>query len=446
MRLSFLDPHQVEGIFWALSRRFSYLAHAPGAGKTCEAIIAALFTKTLGQIVFIVPPSLTKNWEREIRKFYEKLHQNPLSAREQQIAIVPPSAFQDEMDWSATWIICADSMLAKPWVLEKLIAMKKKFVAVDEASRFKDCEAERTKALFGGTLNDGSTSTGVFQNVGHGVLLDGSPITNRAMEIWAPTYALCPKAINHMSQQDFGLRYCGAKMNERGQWEFKHSSREEELHKKLTASFMHIVTEDKLGHPERLRSMVFLKGDVRSQTQKAWEQKHLTKIKLSDIDEDISRGDIATHRRELGIKKVPLCIEYIRERLDAGESIIVFAWHREVCEVLAEDFGAHVIMGGTPEKEREEALALFQEGKSKLLIGNIAAMGRGHNIQKASRVIFVEFSWTDELNKQCEKRASRRGNEQLTTRCDYLVVPGSMDELVLNAVFNKAKSVKRIIG
>lgn len=36
----FLDTHQIEGIKWILSRSRSYLAHAPGAGKTAQAIIA----------------------------------------------------------------------------------------------------------------------------------------------------------------------------------------------------------------------------------------------------------------------------------------------------------------------------------------------------------------------------------------------------------------------
>lgn len=89
----------------------------------------------------------------------------------------------------------------------------------------------------------------------------------------------------------------------------------------------------------------------------------------------------------------------------------------------------------------------LQKGNCRLIIGNIAAMGRGHNLQRADRIVFGEFSWTDELNKQCEKRASRRGRDQAAfVRCEYIVAPNSMDEAILGSVFSKARNVKRVIG
>jgi SNF2 family DNA or RNA helicase len=103
-------------------------------------------------------------------------------------------------------------------------------------------------------------------------------------------------------------------------------------------------------------------------------------------------------------------------------------------------------MGGVPQKEREKILDAFQSGATRIIVGNIHAMGRGVNLQRANRVIFAEYSWSDELNRQCEKRASRKGSAQNSVRCDYVVVPNSIDETVLNAVFTKAKNVKEVIG
>ena len=78
---------------------------------------------------------------------------------------------------------------------------------------------------------------------------------------------------------------------------------------------------------------------------------------------------------------------------------------------------------------------------------NIAAGGRGHNLQRADRVVFAEWAWNDETNKQCEKRASRKGRDKdLPVRCNYIVCPNSMDEPILNAVFKKTESVKKVIG
>lgn len=438
-----LDPHQMEGLKWALHRKRSYLAHAPGAGKTAQAILVGCLASGPGQVLFIVPPSLTCNWEREIWKVTEWVGRFPT------IGVVPLSARQNDMAWRADFIICPDSMLTKPWVYEKLVAMQKKVIAVDEASRFKDSTAERSIAFFGGRSGDRSYP-GLFQAARHVVFLDGSPMPNRPMELWAPTYALHPEAIDCRDQNDFGYRYCGAKPNERGQWEFLHASHEAELRVKLQKDFMHVVNEDRLSHPERLRSLLFVNQDVRSPEHKSWERRHLGQLNLNEMDEDASQGELARYRAELGERKIPWVAGYAGEKLaDKNESILLFAWHRNVVEGLAEKlskWNPGVVMGGVSGESRERDMDQFQRGKKKLLILNIAAGGRGHNLQAADRVLFGEYSWTDELNKQCEKRASRRGNEKAFTRCEYAVAPGSLDERVLTSIFTKQKRVRSIIG
>jgi len=271
------------------------------------------------------------------------------------------------------------------------------------------------------------------------------------MELWAPVYALDPETIDCMDQRDFGFKYCGAKLNERGNWEFNHSSNELDLHQRLRKTFMHVVPEEMLNHPERRRSLLIMDQDARSPAHKSWERKHLQSLKLNEIDEDASQGQLAHFRRELGIRKIPWIAKYVSERLkNKSEQILLFAWHREVCIGLAEALKKHdpgLVIGGTSGERRERIFETFQSGEKKLIIGNIQAMGRGHNLQRADRVIFGEFSWTDELNKQCEKRASRRGRDQQDfVRCEYIVSPASIDEKVLNANFTKEKRVRRIIG
>lgn len=444
--LAGLDPTQVKGLTWVTGRKRSYLAHAPGAGKTAIAILAACLTKANGQVLFIVPPGLTTNWEREIYKF------SPWVGNYGDVAVVPKSDRQAEMNWCAHFIICADSMMAKPWVYEKLSTMNTfkawKFIAVDEASRFKEPTAERSLAFYGGKTGKKSF-LGLFHNARHVVFLDGSPMPNRPIELWAPTYALHPEAIDCRDYDDFGYRYCGAKPNERGQWEYLYSSNEEELKNKLQKDFIQVVTEAELSHPERRRSMLFMSEDVRTTEHREWERRNLTKD-FSANGEISSQGEIAHYRKQLGISKIPWVTKYVKERLlEKNESILLFAWHREVCLQLAAnliDWVPGVIIGGTPNSERETLFAEFQNGTRKLLILNILAGGRGHNLQRADRVIFAEWSWGNEVNTQAEKRASRKGSDKSFVRCEYIVAPDSMDEIVLRSVFTKEKRTMRIIG
>jgi SNF2 family DNA or RNA helicase len=271
------------------------------------------------------------------------------------------------------------------------------------------------------------------------------------MELWAPVYALDPETIECMDQQAYGFHYCGARQNDRGAWEFNHSSNENELRERLRARFMHVVTEDQLAHTEgakRLRSIVFMDHDVRSAEHKEWDRKNLSSLKISDLDDKADQGDLARLRKELGIRKMPWVERYVRERLSTGESILLFVWHREVALGLRsalKEFKPGLIIGGVKADEREKTIRDFQAGKSRLIVANISAAGRGHNLQKADRIVFGEFSWTDELNKQCEHRAARRGRVG-HVRAVYIACPNSIDEPILNSNFTKEKRVKRVIG
>lgn len=437
----FLDPHQVKGVRWILTRSRSYLAHAPGAGKTIESLTASLMCDGEGQCLIICPPTLTANWAREVGKVYDLLDIEDWPA----ISVIPDSARQTKVGWKSEILICADSMLTKPWVLPRLVATKKRIVIVDEASRFKEAKAARTRALFGGKIKKGLSSPGLIQEARHAVLLDGSPMPNRSMELWAPTFAMAPEAIDFMSQEEFGYRYCGATQNDYGDWEFKHNSHQGELKAKLQKSFMHVVTEDQLGHSERRRKLIYMTKDVRSAQHKEWDRKNLSDLKIRS--EEDSRGDLARFRRELGLRKVDWAVQYIKERRESGEAILVFAWHRDVCIQLSERLNAPLIMSGIKPAMRETYFKRFQSGKDDMLVGNILTMGRGHNLQRADRIIFPEYSWTNETNLQAEKRASRRGRDvEQPVACDYLVSPGSFDEVILSSVFIKEKNVKRVIG
>lgn len=451
----FFDAHQKDGIDWVLSRSRSYLAHAPGAGKTFQALYAAHVARrgksanTSGaspKALFIVPPTLTENWVRDLLKLHSSSYLDTPFGLYPDLAVLPDSAKQGSMRWDRDYWIIPDSMLSKKWVLDGIHAEKRfRLVAVDEASRMKTVGAERTIALFGGTLKSGEKVPSIIRKARHAVLLDGSPMPNRPMELWAPLYAMAPETIDFMNETEFGLKYCGATMNKWGKWEFKHSSNEAELRQRLRKDFMHVVTEGQLVHPERLRKLVFMTVG-RNAVIKEFERRYVAISLPSEFSEDESRGDLARMRREIGLQKIKFAVRYIRERLAQGESVLVFGWHREVCEQIAESLKADLVYGGTNDVQREQSIAKFQAGKSSVLVGNIGSLGRGHNIQRADRVVFVEYSWTDELNKQCEKRVSRKGNESASVPCDYIVLPGTTDEVILRSVFTKETRVKKIIG
>ena len=158
------------------------------------------------------------------------------------------------------------------------------------------------------------------------------------MELWAPTFACSPESIEFMDQSDFGFRYCGAQQTDEGKWEFKGSANEDELKKRLQSNFMHVVTEGELNHPERLRSILTMNVDPRDDEQRSFESKAIRKTRKW-ISEEYSTGDIATARKQLGVSKIEWVSKYVNERLERkNESILLLAWHRDVCTGLAEAY------------------------------------------------------------------------------------------------------------
>jgi SNF2 family DNA or RNA helicase len=169
-------PHQLEAVEWATSRDKSYLAADPGLGKT---IMAAIIQNRLGLYAFYVcPPFLVSNTESEFKKWG---------------MVTPP-------------IVLPDSMLTKPLQLERFRVLLKstkkheRILFVDEAHRFKNLKADRTKFLFTHYVSQ-------FDKV---VFMSGTPMPNsRPMELWPALRAGAPDVFGY-NFFNFALKYCGA--------------------------------------------------------------------------------------------------------------------------------------------------------------------------------------------------------------------------------------------
>ncbi len=435
-----LLPFQLQkGIPHILRTNRTYLAHEPGLGKTAQAI-CAVNTKP-GKTLVIVPSFLTTTWAREISDW---------SATDfPSIAVVPESIKRAKMDWSAEWIICSDSMLQKDWVLAELRKQEFRHVQIDEAHRFKTYDANRTIALFGGK-NGTINSQGLIYDAEHAVALSGTPLLNRPVELWPILYAMAPELIDFKGYLNFGYRYGGAQMDARGHVRFVGSTREQELHDRIVGPFMQrLRKQDVLKDlPAKIREVVYIDKDNRTKEIKALDEVLTQKAQNADF-QNLGLGDYAELRHEIGLAKVDFAANFVLNTLqfDPEEQIILFAWHRGIVEALAEKlsmFRPGVVNGGVSNAKRTEIQDDFQAGRRRLVIGNISAMNLGITLTKATRVVFCEFDWTPAANEQAEDRANRIGSEWSVT-CQYLVIPNSFDEVMLNSVLKKQKIINKVI-
>lgn len=436
---------------FALSRNRSYLGLDPGLGKTP---IAAVVSHTLmASTIYICPPFLTRNTEVEFKRWAPGLK---------------VSRFAQNMQFNGPEVvIIPDTMLTKEYVVSFVKAFvqyhhgkgRQVQLVIDEAHRFKNDVAQRTRAVFGSRTEKGLAS--LFERV---IYMSGTPMPNRPIELFPVLSHSAPGTIDYMNKFEYGRKYCAGHQNQFG-WDFTGASNITLLHSKVIGPFMlrykksEVLTE----LPPKTEEVVLIGDDLPPKlaeldrdllkhiSPEDLMQKHISlKIRGRTEGEDDETPEIhlATYRRELGLLKVKPCVEYYKYLLEeTDESILIFAIHKEVIEELKKGLTAYdplVITGSTDMASRHEIVKTFQtSGPSRrVFIGNIQAAGVGLTLTKATRVSFAEFSWVPAENDQASDRAHRIGQKD-NVLVQYMVFKNSIDRAVIDAVLRKKKTLQK---
>lgn len=436
-----LKPFQLEAAVFALSRNRAYLGLDPGLGKTP---IAATIANTLYHskqgcaVVYICPPFLTRNTEYEFKKwanFLTNIKRYEPEEPKAQTLIVPDSIINRE-------VVQKELIQFVRYARERGISP---ILFVDEAHRFKNPTAGRTKAIFGGKKQKGLAAH--FDRVYY---MSGTPMPNRPVELYPVLSHSAPETIDFMNFFDYGRKYCGAFKNEYG-WDFSGASNVPELASKVIGKFMIRMKKDDVlkDLPPKTEEMVLIGDDLPPKLASV-DSKVLKEFSPEDLMAGRFSEHISTYRKELGLYKVKEAGLYLKSLLEeTEESVLVFAIHKDVIATLEHDlkeFEPIVITGDTDMKVRHEYVKEFQSNISRrLFIGNIQAAGTGLTLTKASRVVFVEFSWVPADNDQASDRAHRIGQRD-NVFVQYLVFKNSIDRQVIETVLRKKKSTDKFVG
>lgn len=442
--------HQSTATLFSLARNRSYLGLDPGLGKT---IVAAMIANATGQrAVYICPPFLTLNTEEEFKKWAPHIS-------------VGRYGFDDMFDCQV--LIVPDSLLIRDETIKDIKRVRLHYGAilptqaslatiliVDEAHRYKNLEAKRTRALLGHHENMGIVD--YFNKI---ILMSGTPMPNRPMELYPILNKLAPETIDFMNKFEYAKRYCGAYHNGHG-WDFSGASHVKELAGKViapTGNFMLRLRKDILNLPpvieevlvlENEMSPVLAKMDTDVSSKCGTKDGTIKAILAESEGKSESELHLATYRRLLGQEKVAPAATYIKSILEeTDEAVLIFAIHKDVIESLSVKLAEYrplVITGNVPKDARHGIAKEFQENKDRrVFIGNIQAAGIGFTLTKATRVIFVEFEWVPGSNDQARDRAHRIGTKH-TVYAQFLVYKNSIDKSVIDTILKKKKSTDHI--
>ena len=428
-----LRPFQIKGVSFCINKRRAFIADEMGLGKTIQAI-SIINNLESSSVLIVCPASLVLNWVDELKKWLVNDYNINIISKKN------PSPVEGIN-------ICAYSQLTNLNLLESY-----DLLIFDESHYLKNHKAKRT--IYASKI--------CAERV---IMLSGTPLLNRPVELYSILNILFPEIFN--DYWGFAYKFCGAHKVNMGSnsWIDVSGSSNIELLTNILDHFMirriknQVLTE----LPAKIKQTIRFNSNTCKSLLKA-ERKmfsdldfNLDNISKKDIEKmmknvrtpkNLNADDhISTIRRELGIKKVPLVIDFIESFILTGEKVVLFAHHKEVINKLYDHFKdvAVKVDGSTPLDERKKAVDLFQQDNQALLfIGSIQASGVGITLTSANKVVFAEIDWTPAVMYQAEDRCHRIGQDSVVN-VYWLVFENSLDELVCKTILSKDKVINKIL-
>lgn len=200
-----LYPFQAED-YKIIVNRFNlraYVGFEPGLGKTVISIKAVLDHVT-GPTLVVAPAGAKVHWSREFAAHVGK-RADILGGRK-------PAPLSGK--GSPVYVINYENLWAWKEVMREL---RPEMVIIDEAQRIKDPNAKCSRA---------AKEICRLAHVPKIMMLSGTPMPNRPIELWFPVSILRPDLFPSMI--DYGKIYC-AGVKRFGYWDFSGSSNEKEL-------------------------------------------------------------------------------------------------------------------------------------------------------------------------------------------------------------------------
>lgn len=414
-----------------------------GLGKTPQSLGIINAVPAIQRALIVCPASLKINWLREAKRWL---------VRPMTIAIAESGKPFPE----AQMVICNYDILDR--FKEELRAREWDYACFDEAHYLKNPKAKRTKQVMG-SKKDGLSPIPAKRRI----LLTGTPIANRPVELWPLISYLDPSNWSNFFR--FAKRYTNARHNGFG-WDFTGASNLDELQDRLRSSVMvrRLKKEVLAELPAKVRQVIALPANGASRAIEAERRAaaaHEAAVEAARVAVELAKAEggdayeaavrrlrtatqvafteMARARHDVALAKVPYVLEHI---LNSEEKTVLFAHHKDVVAALKaglEDEGRKVVCvtGDMTMADRQASVDAFQNDPSvDVFIGTIAAAGVGLTLTASNHVVFAELDWVPGNVSQAEDRCHRIGQRN-SVLVQHIVLDGSVDARLAQTIVAK---------
>jgi len=430
-----LYPFQRAGVQYIIDNKYCLLADDMGVGKTIQ-VLAALKKIAAPTVLIVCPSHLKQHWADEIKLW--------LGA---DATIIHTG--KDKVP--KLGIIIVGYQMMKNIHIKKQLHRLMPFavVVLDEIHYLKNRKSARMRC----TLGHWKKEIGVIEGAERIILVSGTPLTNRPVELWTMVLRIFQKRWPHcyMDHVSFTTRFCGG-FQLRGVWQDNGATNLVELNHLLRQRIMIRREKETVlpQLPDKIYTLFEVKPDKEAKKALFEEKEYhenairaLGKGKLPPLDK------MAQLRRILGTSKAKFAATWIEDALEDGvDKFVVFAHHRDAIAILQEklaDYNPVVIHGDVPIKHRADLVHAFQTDPDvRVFIGSITAASEGITLTAASHVAMVEIDWTPGRNEQAIDRCHRIGQDN-AVNAYFFIYEDSLDAHVLKRSLQKGTNIKKVL-
>ena len=433
-------PHQKAGIDWILSRPACALLWGMGTGKTVTTLTAIdlLLNDYLedGPALVIAPKRVAEDtWSKEAAKWEHLKHLNVvkiMGTAKQRIDALR-SVF--EGPFADVYVINRENVV---WLVEHLGGRWPfPIVVLDELSSFKSNQAKRWKALR-------RVRGRIKQIIG----LTGTPRPNGIEDLWPEMYLLDQGERLGRTLTAFRSKYLvPEKMNGHIVYSYKpRPGAEAEVYDRLADLCMSIRKEDVLQLPGQIYEDIELTpSPALLKKYKTFEKEAV--LEVLDGDEIMAGTAAALTNKLLQFANGAIydmdgqAHELHNVKLDALEELVEEAGGDPVLVLYAYKHDADRIQKRITCRSLDTSADIddWNAGKIPVALAHPASIGHGLNLQEGGHItIWYGLTWSLELYQQANERLNRPGQTQVC-RVYHLILKGTHDERVLQALKNKDK-------
>ena len=420
-----------------------------GTGKTLTTIGVAGTLYQCGKIrrlLVVCPLSITGVWKDEFSKF---------AAFPYTLAVLEGTSDKKRKQidsFSGDGLLVLVINYESVWRLEtELLAWQPDMVVADEGHKIKTHNTSASKAMHR-----------IGQRVHYKMLLTGTPVTNKAIDIFSQYKFLNPD-IYGRSFYTFRSRYFF--MTGYGEHTpVMKASMERDFTRRLHSIAFRATKAECLDLPE-----------ITDITRKVELEPKAMKIYKRLVDEsyaELANGEVTVPNvltqllrlcqltggflghdddsrvEQVSNAKLSVLEDIIDASLEEGKKLVVIA--RFVPELHAiqkmldkKGIRYSCIMGEV--KDRENQVRLFQTNPAvQVFVGQVATAGMGITLTAASTMVFYSMDFSMSNYEQCRARIHRAGQKYPCTYI-HIIAEGTVDTKVLQALRNKANLAKSLV-